>query len=127
MKRRTRRTPEFRRDEERWKRHPVQHPEAREGEDASEALTAAQEAHSEDSSHASGEAWHRQDLTAHIKGLTREMNELWDQASSLEHTSDAHDQELDAHHREILELRDKNAKLCYQMEDLENRSKRANI
>ncbi|KAJ1080707.1 hypothetical protein NDU88_000901 [Pleurodeles waltl] len=48
------------RDDERRKRHPVQHQETREGEDASGALTAAQEAHSEHSSHASGEAWHRQ-------------------------------------------------------------------
>ncbi|KAJ1191848.1 hypothetical protein NDU88_001163 [Pleurodeles waltl] len=48
------------RDDEQRERYPVQHLETAEGEDATEALTAAQEAHSEDSSHASGEAWHRQ-------------------------------------------------------------------
>ncbi|KAJ1182421.1 hypothetical protein NDU88_007611, partial [Pleurodeles waltl] len=42
------------------KRPPVQNPEAKEGEDVSRVLTAVQEAHREDSSHTSGEAWHRQ-------------------------------------------------------------------
>ncbi|KAJ1216272.1 hypothetical protein NDU88_003876 [Pleurodeles waltl] len=46
------------RDDGRQKRPLVQSQETRGGKDASGALTAAQEAHREDSSHASGEAWH---------------------------------------------------------------------
>ncbi|KAJ1156145.1 hypothetical protein NDU88_008869 [Pleurodeles waltl] len=47
-------------DNELRKRHPTQPQETGEGEDATGALIAAQEAHSKDSSHASGEAWQRQ-------------------------------------------------------------------
>ncbi|KAJ1100627.1 hypothetical protein NDU88_005708 [Pleurodeles waltl] len=51
------------RDDGQQKRPPVQNQDTREGEDASGALTAAQEAHSEDYNHASGEAWHHQKET----------------------------------------------------------------
>ncbi|KAJ1170713.1 hypothetical protein NDU88_002586 [Pleurodeles waltl] len=47
-------------DDGRYNRPPVLSLETREGTDAFGALTAAQEAHSEDSSHTSGEAWQRQ-------------------------------------------------------------------
>ncbi|KAJ1201063.1 hypothetical protein NDU88_004879 [Pleurodeles waltl] len=47
--------------EDGWqKRPPVKSQDTSEGEDVSGTLTAEQEAHREDSSHASGEAWHSQ-------------------------------------------------------------------
>ncbi|KAJ1109406.1 hypothetical protein NDU88_006767 [Pleurodeles waltl] len=69
----------------------------------------------------------KQDITADIKGLTKEMNELGDWVSNLEQTSDAHGEELDAHRCELLDLRDKNAELRSQVEDLKNRSRMAKI
>ncbi|KAJ1152521.1 hypothetical protein NDU88_005296 [Pleurodeles waltl] len=47
-------------DDGRQNRPPVQSLETKEGEDAPGTLTVAQEAHSKDSSHASGEEWQRQ-------------------------------------------------------------------
>ncbi|KAJ1167516.1 hypothetical protein NDU88_007907 [Pleurodeles waltl] len=63
-------------------------------------------------------------LQKEIKGLTKDMSELVD---NLERASDAQEEELDGHQREILELQDKNEELRYQVEDLENQSWRANI
>ncbi|KAJ1110320.1 hypothetical protein NDU88_007673 [Pleurodeles waltl] len=69
----------------------------------------------------------RFEQTVDIKGLTKEMNELGDPVSRFEQTSDAQGEELDAYPCEILEFQDKNPELQYQVEDLENRSRRANI
>ncbi|KAJ1130422.1 hypothetical protein NDU88_008775 [Pleurodeles waltl] len=52
--------PEFGREEERQKRPPGRRQDTSEGEDMAGTLTAVQEARPEDSSHASGEAWHSQ-------------------------------------------------------------------
>ncbi|KAJ1215038.1 hypothetical protein NDU88_002648 [Pleurodeles waltl] len=69
----------------------------------------------------------KQHLAKDIKELTKDMNELGDRVDTLERTSDTQGKELDGHQRELLELQDKNAELRYQVEDLENRSRRANI
>ncbi|KAJ1135505.1 hypothetical protein NDU88_001944 [Pleurodeles waltl] len=69
----------------------------------------------------------KQDRTRDIKGLTKDMNELGDRVDTLKRTADTQGEELDAHRREILELQNRNADLRYQVEDLENRSRRANI
>ncbi|KAJ1174574.1 hypothetical protein NDU88_006394 [Pleurodeles waltl] len=55
----------------------------------------------------------KQDITEDIKGLMKEMNELGDRVSGLQQTTYAHGGELDAHHHEILDLRDTNAELRY--------------
>ncbi|KAJ1165025.1 hypothetical protein NDU88_005455 [Pleurodeles waltl] len=47
-------------DNKRWKRYTAQHQETADGGDVTGALSAAQEVHSEDTSHTSGEAWHHQ-------------------------------------------------------------------
>ncbi|KAJ1212508.1 hypothetical protein NDU88_000163 [Pleurodeles waltl] len=69
----------------------------------------------------------KQDLTKDIKGLTRDMNELGVRVDSLERTSGKQGDKLDAHRCKILDLHDKSEKLQYQVEDVENRSRRANI
>ncbi|KAJ1198207.1 hypothetical protein NDU88_002051 [Pleurodeles waltl] len=69
----------------------------------------------------------KQDLTKDSKGHTKNMNELGDHVETLECTADAQVEELDAYLRQILELQDRNAELRYQVKDLENCSRRANI
>ncbi|KAJ1081492.1 hypothetical protein NDU88_001674 [Pleurodeles waltl] len=69
----------------------------------------------------------KQDLARDIKGLTKDMNEVGDCVDTLERSSNTQVEELDAYRCEILELQDRNADLGYQMEDQENRSRRANI
>ncbi|KAJ1167812.1 hypothetical protein NDU88_008200 [Pleurodeles waltl] len=46
---------------------------------------------------------------------------------TLEQARDAREEELDCYKREPLTLQDKNQELQYQIEDLENRSRRSNI
>ncbi|KAJ1199194.1 hypothetical protein NDU88_003032 [Pleurodeles waltl] len=69
----------------------------------------------------------KQDLKKDIKGLAKDMNELGDYMDNLKRTDETRGEELDTHLREILELHDKNVELCYQVKELENRSRRANI
>ncbi|KAJ1217505.1 hypothetical protein NDU88_005099 [Pleurodeles waltl] len=50
---------------------------------------------------------------------------LWRPGSTidfLEQTNDSREKELDEHRQELIELRDKNMALRYQLEDLKNRS-----
>ncbi|KAJ1166049.1 hypothetical protein NDU88_006459 [Pleurodeles waltl] len=69
----------------------------------------------------------KQDLTKDIKGLTKDMNELGDRVDTLERAGETQGEPLDAYRCETLELQDRNVELRYQVEDLEKRSRRANI
>ncbi|KAJ1090138.1 hypothetical protein NDU88_003275 [Pleurodeles waltl] len=55
----------------------------------------------------------KHEMAADIKGLTSDMNELGERIAGIEHTSNAHSEELDVHRCEILELRNKNEELHY--------------
>ncbi|KAJ1163054.1 hypothetical protein NDU88_003517 [Pleurodeles waltl] len=55
------------------------------------------------------------------------MSDLEQRVDSLERVHDNQDEEMEEHRCEILSLRDKTADLTYQLEDLENRSRRCNI
>ncbi|KAJ1198224.1 hypothetical protein NDU88_002067 [Pleurodeles waltl] len=69
----------------------------------------------------------KQEITANIKDLKREVIDLGQRVDTVEQAQDAREEELDCHRREILTLQDKNQELQYQIEDLENRSHRSNI
>ncbi|KAJ1197662.1 hypothetical protein NDU88_001518 [Pleurodeles waltl] len=69
----------------------------------------------------------KRDIAADIKDLKKEMIDLGQRMDSVEQTQDVREEELDCHRRELLTLQDKNQDLQYQLEDLENRSRRSNI
>ncbi|KAJ1099999.1 hypothetical protein NDU88_005089 [Pleurodeles waltl] len=65
----------------------------------------------------------RTDIATLKQVLAKDMNKLGDRVDTLDHSGE----ELAAHQREILELQDRNTDLRSQVEDLENRSRRADI
>ncbi|KAJ1188427.1 hypothetical protein NDU88_005188 [Pleurodeles waltl] len=69
----------------------------------------------------------KQELAADVKDMRHNMGEMEQRVDSLERGSDNRDEELEEHKREILALRDKTEDLNYQLEALENRSRRCNI
>ncbi|KAJ1118373.1 hypothetical protein NDU88_006564 [Pleurodeles waltl] len=69
----------------------------------------------------------KQDIPMEVKDLRHEIGDLAHCVNSLEQTYDSRKEELDGYCCELLELRDKNQKLWYQLEDLENRSRSSNI
>ncbi|KAJ1081905.1 hypothetical protein NDU88_002077 [Pleurodeles waltl] len=69
----------------------------------------------------------KREIAADIKDLKREVIDLGQCVDTVEQTYDAQEEELDFHRRELLTLQDKNHDLKYQLEDLENRSRRSNI
>ncbi|KAJ1144320.1 hypothetical protein NDU88_010620 [Pleurodeles waltl] len=69
----------------------------------------------------------KQDLEAEVKDIWRDMGDLGQRVNSLERTNDSGEEELEEHRRELLELRDTNMEIHYQLEDLENLSRRSNI
>ncbi|KAJ1192202.1 hypothetical protein NDU88_001514 [Pleurodeles waltl] len=69
----------------------------------------------------------KRDIAADIKDRKKEVIDLGQREDSVEQTQDAREEELDCHRRELLTLQDKNQGLQYQIEDLENRSRRSNI
>ncbi|KAJ1203803.1 hypothetical protein NDU88_007584 [Pleurodeles waltl] len=66
-------------------------------------------------------------IAADIKDLKREVIDLGQHVEMVEQTHNTQEEELDSHRRELLTLQDKNQDLQYQLEDLENRSRRSNI
>ncbi|KAJ1126192.1 hypothetical protein NDU88_004600 [Pleurodeles waltl] len=62
-----------------------------------------------------------------VKDIKKDMGELGQVVITHEQASDSCKKELDGHRRELLDLRDKNDELRYQLEELKNRSLRANI
>ncbi|KAJ1213103.1 hypothetical protein NDU88_000742 [Pleurodeles waltl] len=69
----------------------------------------------------------KRETEAEVKDLKRDVADLGQHMNTLEQTHDAHVEELDCHRRDIIALQDKNQELQYQLEDLENRSRRSNI
>ncbi|KAJ1172134.1 hypothetical protein NDU88_003984 [Pleurodeles waltl] len=69
----------------------------------------------------------KQEIAAEVKEMKREDVELGLRSNTLEQVRDPGEEELDCHRRELLTLQDKNQELQYQIEDLENRSRRSNI
>ncbi|KAJ1177607.1 hypothetical protein NDU88_002860 [Pleurodeles waltl] len=69
----------------------------------------------------------KQEITADVKELKREVIDLGQRVDTLEQAHDAQEEELDCHRKELLTLQDKNQELQYQLEDLENRSRRSII
>ncbi|KAJ1090914.1 hypothetical protein NDU88_004042 [Pleurodeles waltl] len=69
----------------------------------------------------------KQKIPAEVKELKCEVVELGQQVGPLEQTRDAREEKLDCHRRELLILHYKNQGLQYQLEDLENRSRRSII
>ncbi|KAJ1128273.1 hypothetical protein NDU88_006652 [Pleurodeles waltl] len=69
----------------------------------------------------------KQEITADIKDLKRKGLDLGQHVDIVEQAQDAIEEELDCHRRELLAFPDKNQELQYQIEDLENRSRRSNI
>ncbi|KAJ1162091.1 hypothetical protein NDU88_002569 [Pleurodeles waltl] len=69
----------------------------------------------------------RLEIAADVKDLERELVDLGQRVNTLEQTHDAQEEELDCHRRELFTLQDKNQELQYQLNDLENRSRRSNI
>ncbi|KAJ1189570.1 hypothetical protein NDU88_006314 [Pleurodeles waltl] len=69
----------------------------------------------------------KQEIAAEVKELKREVIELGQRVDTLEQSRDAQEEEVDCHRRELLILQDKNLERQYQLEDLENRSRRSNI
>ncbi|KAJ1217494.1 hypothetical protein NDU88_005088 [Pleurodeles waltl] len=69
----------------------------------------------------------KREIAADIKDLKREGIDLGQRVDTVEQAQDARKDELDCHRRELLTLQDKNQELQYQIEDLENRSRRSNI
>ncbi|KAJ1211781.1 hypothetical protein NDU88_007135 [Pleurodeles waltl] len=69
----------------------------------------------------------KREIAADVKDLKMEVIYLGQCVDTVEQAQDAREDELDGHRRELLSLQDKNQELQYQIEDLENRSRRSNI
>ncbi|KAJ1116629.1 hypothetical protein NDU88_004835 [Pleurodeles waltl] len=67
------------------------------------------------------------EIATEVKELRREVGDLGQQVDTLEQAQDAQEEEIDSHRRELLILQERNLELQYQLEDLENRSRRSNI
>ncbi|KAJ1082875.1 hypothetical protein NDU88_003038 [Pleurodeles waltl] len=66
----------------------------------------------------------KQEIAAEVKEMKQEVIELGQRIDTLEQAQDALE---DCHRRELLTLQDKNQEFQYQIEDLENRTRRFNI
>ncbi|KAJ1219163.1 hypothetical protein NDU88_006734 [Pleurodeles waltl] len=69
----------------------------------------------------------KQEITANIKELKREVLDLGQLLDTVEQAQDAREEELDCQRRELLALQDKNQGLQYHIEHLENRQHHSNI
>ncbi|KAJ1151005.1 hypothetical protein NDU88_003792 [Pleurodeles waltl] len=69
----------------------------------------------------------KQEITADIKDLKREVLDLGQRVDTVEQAQNAREEEFDCHRRELLAVQDKNQEPQYQIEDLENRSCCSNI
>ncbi|KAJ1173387.1 hypothetical protein NDU88_005223 [Pleurodeles waltl] len=56
-------------------------------------------------------------IAAEVRDLRRDTDELGQRVDTMEHSGDAQDEEFESHSKELLELRDTNMELCYQLED----------
>ncbi|KAJ1082951.1 hypothetical protein NDU88_003112 [Pleurodeles waltl] len=63
----------------------------------------------------------KQEIATEVKDLRRDMGELGHRVDSLEQKHESCEKEMEAHHRELLEMQDKNLAVQYQLEDLESR------
>ncbi|KAJ1208324.1 hypothetical protein NDU88_003710 [Pleurodeles waltl] len=69
----------------------------------------------------------KQELAADMKEVKREVGDQGHRVDAPERSGDAHEEELDSYRCELLELQDQNVDPRYQLEDLENQSRRSNI
>ncbi|KAJ1120361.1 hypothetical protein NDU88_008532 [Pleurodeles waltl] len=69
----------------------------------------------------------KREIAAEVKDLRREVTNLGQRVDTLEQTYDAREKEVDSHRWELITMHDKNQELQYQLEDLENGSRRSNI
>ncbi|KAJ1128478.1 hypothetical protein NDU88_006856 [Pleurodeles waltl] len=69
----------------------------------------------------------KRNIAAEVQDLRWDIDDLGQRVDNIERSSDAREEELETHSKELLELRDTNMELRYQLEDLENHSWRSNV
>ncbi|KAJ1108816.1 hypothetical protein NDU88_006186 [Pleurodeles waltl] len=59
-------------------------------------------------------------IATEVKGMKKDIGELDQRVHALQQTGNSQEEKLEDHRTDLLELRDKNTGLIYQLEDLEN-------